>query len=126
MSALTVYTYTNCDSCRRATRWLRAASIAFDERAIRETPPTVGELSRMLAALGGERRKLCNTSGRDYRAAGLAERLLALSDGELLAILAANGNLIKRPFALGTGLRGQPVALVGFTEDAWSGALQAH
>ena len=39
MSSLTVYTYANCDTCRRAVKWLRARKMVFTERAIRETPP---------------------------------------------------------------------------------------
>jgi arsenate reductase len=116
---LTVYTYANCDTCRRAVKWLRAHDVAFREKAIRETPPSEPELQRMLTALGGERRRLLNTSGRDYREQKLGERLPELSDEELFKLLARNGNLVKRPFALGEG-----VALTGFSEEAWAAALQ--
>lgn len=115
---LTVYTYANCDTCRRATKWLRAHEIAFREKPIRETPPSEAELKRMLAALG-ERKRLLNTSGRDYREQKLGERLPAMGDAELVKLLAGNGNLVKRPFALGDG-----VALTGFDEKTWAAALQ--
>lgn len=115
MKTLTVYTYANCDTCRRAVKWLRAHGLAFDERPIRETPPSLAELRIMLAALRGERRRLFNTSGRDYREQKLGEKLSALTDHEALNLLAANGNLVKRPFLLGTG-----VALVGFNEAEWA------
>jgi arsenate reductase len=49
----TIYTYVNCDTCRRAVKWLRAQGIAFDERPIRETPPSPAELRAMLAAGNG-------------------------------------------------------------------------
>jgi arsenate reductase len=64
---LTVYTYSNCSTCRSAVKWLRSKDIAFTEKPIRETPPTVAELRTMLAAYGGAVKKLFNTSGRDYR-----------------------------------------------------------
>jgi arsenate reductase len=118
VSALKIYTLANCDTCRRAVKWLRAHGVAFDEHPIRETPPTVGELRAMLVAHGGGRRKLCNTSGRDYREQRLGEKLSALGETAALALLAANGNLVKRPFLLGGG-----AALVGFDEAAWSAAL---
>ncbi len=118
MSGLRVYAYANCDTCRRAVKWLRAQAVAFEERPIRETPPTPAELRTMLAAQGGERRRVFNTAGRDYRALGLAARLPALTDAEAIALLAGNGNLIKRPFLIGPG-----VALVGFEEKVWAGAL---
>lgn len=120
MNPLTVYTYANCDTCRRAVKWLRAHDIAFLEKPIRETPPSPAELRTMLARLGGAGalRKLFNTSGVDYRAQKLGEKLPALSESEALALLAGNGNLVKRPFAIGAD-----VGLAGFDEAVWTAAL---
>jgi len=118
VSRLTVYTLAHCDTCRRAVQWLRARRWDFAERPIRETPPAVAELRLMLAALGGDRRRLFNTAGRDYRELGLADKLPALTDGEALGLLAGNGNLVKRPFLLGPG-----VALTGFDEKVWAATL---
>ena len=115
---LKLYAYANCDSCRRAARWLREAGHACTEVPIRETPPTPAELRTVLAALDGDLRRLCNTSGRDYRALGLSAQLPTLSVDEALALLSGNGNLIKRPVLLGPG-----VALAGFQPDAWRAAL---
>ncbi|MSU25319.1 MAG: arsenate reductase family protein [Opitutus sp.] len=121
MSALKVYTLATCDSCRRAVKWLRAQGLAVDERAIRETPPTPAELRTMLAAYGGERQKLCNSSGREYRAQEVGRKLPGLSETAFLALLAGNGNLVKRPCVIGDG-----VALMGFDEAEWSAALKAR
>lgn len=118
---LRVYTLSNCDTCRRATKWLRSNGIDFEERAIRDTPPSAVEVRTMLAAHGGAVRKLFNTAGRDYRELELGERLAALSDSEAIKLLAANGNLVKRPFAIGDG-----VALVGFDETKWAEATRRH
>lgn len=117
---LTIYTYANCDRCRAAIKWLKTEGIAFTERPIRETPPTVEELRTMLAAYRSERRRLFNTSGRDYRELQLGEKLPSLSDSAALKLLATNGNLVKRPFLIGDG-----VALVGFDETAWRASLRA-
>ena len=117
-AALKIYTLAQCSTCRDATRWLRSHQIAFDERAIRETPPTVAELRAMLAAQGGNLRKLFNSSGIEYRAQQLAEKLPAMSEPEQLALLAGNGSLVKRPFLIGDG-----AALVGFDEKAWAAVL---
>src|SRR4051812_35124907 len=106
---LKVYTLANCDTCRAAVKWLRAHEVEFEERAIRETPPTLAELRAMLKAYDGDRRKLFNTAGREYRAQGLAEKLPALTDGEALELLVGNGSLVKRPFLIGGG-----IARVGF------------
>jgi arsenate reductase len=110
-----IYTYSKCDTCRRAVKWLRERSIAFEERPIRETPPSRAELGRMLAASGGEIRKLFNTSGVDYRQQKLGEKLPTLTEAAALELLATNGNLVKRPFLIG-----ETVAFVGFDPLVWS------
>ncbi|MBL9203147.1 MAG: Spx/MgsR family RNA polymerase-binding regulatory protein [Opitutaceae bacterium] len=115
---LKIYTLSNCDSCRAAVKWLRARGVAFSEHAIRETPPTAAELRAMLAAHGGELRRLFNTSGRDYRDQKLGEKLPGLAPAAALALLASNGNLVKRPFLIG-GDR----ALVGFDAETWAAAF---
>lgn len=118
MSGLTVYTLASCDTCRRAVKWLRARGLAFTEKPIRGTPPGMSELRAMLSAQGGEIRRLCNTSGRDYRELRLGEKLPGLDEPAALRLLAGNGNLVKRPFLLGPG-----VGLVGFDEKAWADKL---
>lgn len=115
---LKIYTLAQCSTCRDATKWLRARGYEFDERAIRETPPTLPELRAMRAAHDGNLRKLFNSSGLEYRAQKLSEKFPALAESEQLALLAGNGRLVKRPFLVGPG-----VALVGFDEGKWAAAL---
>ncbi len=115
---LKVYTLKQCSTCRDATKWLRGRGVEFEEKAIRETPPTLKELKAMLAAYDGQVRRLFNTSGIEYRAQKLAEKLPDMSEGEALKLLAGNGSLVKRPFMIGDG-----VAVVGFDEERWAEAL---
>jgi arsenate reductase len=118
VSRLTAYLHPKCSTCQRARQWLAARGVDFAEKDIRATPPSRAELRTMLAALGGKRGKLFNTSGLEYRGLGLAARLPGMGDAEAFALLAGNGMLVKRPFLLGSG-----VALVGFDEEAWAAAL---
>lgn len=111
---LKVYAHANCGTCRQALKFLRDRGVPHEIIAIRDQPPTVTELRRMLAAYGGDVRKLFNTSGQDYRALGLGPKLDKLPVDEALALLAGNGNLVKRPFVLTpTG------GVVGFKAAAW-------
>ena len=112
--SLRIYAYKGCDTCRRALKFLAERKVAHEVIPIREQPPTVAELRRMLELTGGELRRLFNTSGGDYKALNMKERLPKLSVEEALALLAKNGNLVKRPFALGAK-RG----VVGFKPDEW-------
>ncbi|MEP2774574.1 MAG: arsenate reductase family protein [Luteolibacter sp.] len=112
-----IYTLKTCDSCRKATKWLKEHQLPFEEIPIRETPPTEAQLRQALKA-SGDIRKLFNTSGQDYRSLNMKERLPTLSEKEAIALLASNGNLIKRPFLIS----GDTV-LVGFKAEIWSAAL---
>lgn len=116
---LKIYTYANCDTCRRATRWLHAHGREFSEHPIREVPPGRADLLLMLDAQKGDMRRLFNVAGRDYRAQKLAEKLPLMTQDEAVALLEANGNLVKRPFLLGPN----DLGLVGFDEQVWAAAL---
>jgi len=115
---LKIYTYAKCGTCRKAIAWLEENAVAYRNAPIRERPPSKAELRKMLTAYDGNIRKLFNSSGQDYKALNMKERLPDMSEEQALALLAGNGNLIKRPFAIGDG-----VALVGFDEDAWRGQI---
>ena len=116
LEMLIVYAYHGCATCRNALKFLRSRGVGFEERAIRGTPPTVEELRVALRVVHGDVRKLCNTSGQDYRSLGWKDKLPGLTPEEVLKALASNGNLIKRPLALDLD-RG--LGLVGFKEDQW-------
>lgn len=115
---LRIHTLKTCDSCRKATKWLTENKIPFQEIPIREQPPSLADLKRALADLGGDIRKLFNTSGQDYRALNLKEKLPTLSKDQALHLLASNGNLIKRPFLIS-----KSGTLVGFHPETWTKSL---
>jgi arsenate reductase (glutaredoxin) len=115
---LTIYTYKNCATCRKALKWLNGKNIAHEVKAIRETPPTVAELETALKALGGDLRSLFNTSGNDYRELGMKDRLPMMNSDEAIHLLSGNGNLVKRPFLIGDGN-----VMVGFNEVTWQQTL---
>ncbi len=117
-AVFTVYAYQNCDTCRKALKWLIAHEVPHQVKAIRETPPTPAELKSALQISGRDIRKLFNTSGADYRELGMKERLPTLSETDAIRMLSENGNLVKRPFLTGDGR-----ALCGFKEDDWRTAL---
>jgi arsenate reductase len=83
---------------------------------ITRTPPALAELRQALTAVG--RKRLFNTSGQSYRALGSAA-VAAMNDDQALAALAADGKLIKRPFAITAG----GAVLVGFKPEEWQAAL---
>jgi arsenate reductase len=113
-----IYTYQKCSTCRKAVAHLKSRGVEVEELPIRDVPPTVEELRRMLQLLGGDVKALFNRSGQDYRALNLKDKLADMSEDEALALLAANGNLVRRPFAF-IGRNG----VVGYDPVVWDRAL---
>ena len=115
-----IYIYAKCSTCRNALKWLDSKGFTYQSIAIRETPPPTKELEAMLSFYNGDIRKLFNTSGMDYRALKLRDRLPNMSQSEALELLASNGSLVKRPFLLNAEM-----GLVGFREAIWEETLSS-
>ena len=111
-----LYSYGPCSTCRRALAWLRQQALSVDPIDITQQPPNAEELAQALRQLG--RKRLLNTSGQSYRALG-KEAVAAMSDPQLLAALAADGRLIKRPFLISD----QGTIVTGFNPDEWLALL---
>ncbi|MDH5581815.1 MAG: arsenate reductase family protein [Bdellovibrionales bacterium] len=116
--ALKVYEYKNCGTCKKALKFLDENDLDYKKIAVRETPPSESEIKKMLKYLDGDLKKLFNTSGQDYRAMNLKDKIKTITEKEAISLLTKNGNLVKRPFVLGTGW-----GTVGFKEEVWKEAL---
>ncbi len=114
MATLKVFEYEKCSTCKKALKFLDSKKVAFERIPIVERPPTQAELKQMLAHLGGDLRRLFNTSGQVYRELGLGRKLASMSQSEAIHLLATNGKLVKRPFVLGSSF-----GTVGFNESEW-------
>jgi Spx/MgsR family transcriptional regulator len=110
------YGYDKCSTCRKAQAFLKAKGQLFDAIDITKTPPSRDELNSLLTNLGGELRRLFNTSGLVYREMKLSEKIGSFSADEALKLLASNGRLVKRPVLV---VNGKAVA-AGFSEKEWS------
>lgn len=107
--------YPKCSTCKKARAWLNEKGIAFEERDIKEQNPTEEELRRWHAMSGLPLKRFFNTSGQQYRALGLKDRLPEMSEDEQFALLATDGMLVKRPLLIG-----EEGAYPGFREEAWA------
>lgn len=114
---LKVYIHGKCSTCRRAVDWLATAGIPHKTVDIREEPPAPDELRTALRTSGKALTSVANTSGMDYRAQGLKEKLPAMAEDQALELLSANGMLVRRPFAIDPG---KGIALAGFSEKTWA------
>jgi len=114
MKKVRIYEYAKCSTCRSALKFLDQHEVDYEKIPIVETPPTKAELKKMLASVGGNIRKLFNTSGELYREMKVGLKLDSMTESEALDLLASNGKLIKRPFVIFGGS-----GLVGFKEEEW-------
>ncbi len=107
--------YPKCITCQKAKKWLDAQGISYQARHIAEENPTVEELTKWHQLSGLPLKKFFNTSGLKYKELKLKDRLPAMSEEEQIALLAADGMLVKRPILV-TG----DTVLVGFKEESWA------
>ena len=63
-------------------------------------------------------KKFFNTSGLQYKALGLKDKLPSMSEEEQITLLASDGMLVKRPILVGDGF-----VRVGFKEADWEALL---
>ena len=89
-----VYGISNCDSVKKARKWLDAAGVGYRFHDFRKDGLAAETVTAMLAALGAE--KLVNKRGTTWRKLDPAAQAVAAGD-DVAALLLAHPTLIKRP-----------------------------
>ena len=107
--------YPKCTTCQKARKWLDDNQIEFELRDIKLDNPTLDELTEWYKKSGLPLKKFINTSGLLYKSLDLKNKLPTMSEDEMLALLASDGMLVKRPL-----LVGEDFVFVGFKEANWS------
>ena len=115
---MTFICYPKCTTCRKAQKWLDENRIAYDLRNIKLENPAYEELAAWHRRSGLPLKKFFNTSGLLYKSMELKDRLPAMSEDEMLKLLAADGMLVKRPL-----LVGEDFVLPGFKPADWEKTL---
>ena len=110
--------YPKCTTCQKAKAWLDERGAAYEARDIKLENPTQEELRVWRQRSGLPLKKFFNTSGLQYKALGLKDRLPGMDEEEQLALLASDGMLVKRPI-----LVGEDFVRVGFRPAEWEEAL---
>ena len=110
--------YPKCSTCQKARAWLDEQGISYDLRDIKLNNPTQEELTSWYQKSGLPLKKFSNTSGLQYKALGLKDKLPAMSEAEQLALLATDGMLVKRPLLIG-----EDFVLTGFRPAEWETKL---
>jgi len=111
--------YPKCTTCQKAKAWLEEQGIPYDLRDIKLENPTEEELTAWWKTSGLPLKKFFNTSGLQYKALQLKDKLPGMTEEEQLVLLASDGMLVKRPL-----LVGKDFVLVGFRQAEWEEKLK--
>ena len=106
--------YPKCTTCQKAQKWLNDNKIEYESRDIKLDNPTLDELTEWYKKSGLPLKKFFNTSGLLYKSLDLKNKLPAMTEDEMLNLLASDGMLVKRPLVIG-----EDFVLVGFKENEW-------
>ena len=111
--------YTRCSTCKKAQKWLDDNGIEYTYREIKEDNPTEKELRTWHKKSGLPLKRFFNTSGMQYKALNLKDKLPGMSEDEQYALLATDGMLVKRPLLITDN-----TVLTGFKEAEYEAALK--
>ena len=111
--------YPKCTTCQKAKAFLDATGAEYTLRDIKLENPNRQELAEWYERSGLPLKKFFNTSGLQYKALELKDKLPTMTAEEQLDLLASDGMLVKRPILVGNDF-----VLVGFKQEQWEAALK--
>lgn len=106
--------YPKCTTCQKAQKYVESKGVKVSVRNIKEDNPTAEELREWHKRSGLDLKRFFNTSGILYKELKLKDKLPDMTEEEMLALLATDGMLVKRPI-----LVMEDKVLVGFREKEW-------
>ena len=113
---LVMYGIRNCDTVRKARRWLEARGIEYHWHDVRDDGLDRTRLQEWTSRIPCQ--KLLNRRSATWRALSESERRLETED-DCLRLLEAHPTLLRRPV-----VEHPQGLLVGFDPQEWSEALQ--
>ena len=111
--------YPACSTCKKAKKWLDNNGVSYTDRHIKEDRPSYEELKHWLEVSGLPVKKFFNTSGMQYRALELKDKLPGMTVEQQLQLLSSDGMLVKRPILVTDNGK----VLIGFKEADWAATL---
>ncbi len=94
MSQPTLFGIPNCDTVRKARKWLDDQGLAHEFIDLRADTPSAGKITQWLLAVGSER--LVNRRSTTFKQLSEGDKA-ALEGRDTVSVLQAQPTLIKRP-----------------------------
>lgn len=113
--AVTMYGIPNCDTVKKARRWLEARGIAYDFHDYKKAGVDQARLEGWAADKGWE--ALLNQRGTTFRKLDDADKD-DIDSNKAVTLMVQNPSMIKRP-VVEFGAESGGELLVGFKEDEW-------
>ena len=116
MTQIQMHGISNCDTIKKAKKWLTEAGIEFNFRDYKKQPPSVNELQQWVGMVDWE--LLLNKRGTTWRKLP-TEQQQTVSAETVCQLLADHPSMIKRPLLL---LQSDPQtqAVVGFKAEQYA------
>ena len=115
---LTMYGIKNCDTVKKARKYLDANGVAYRFHDYRADGLDAPMLQKFIDKLGWE--ALLNTRGTTWRRLSEAERAAVSDDDSARELMLAQPAIIKRPLLCGAG----GSMLLGFNEETCQSFIQ--
>ncbi len=112
MMHIEMYGIANCDTIKKARKWLDARSLGYTFHDYKKEGADPARLAAWIAAAGVD--AVVNRKGTTFRALPDADKARAADSHTAVALLVQHPSMIKRPIVEYPG-----GVLIGFTEDAW-------
>ncbi len=113
---LTIYGIPNCDTIKKARKWMDAAGVAYAFHDYKKAGIDEAQLKRWIDEAGWD--MLLNKRGTTYRKLSNADKA-DIGDAKAARLMAANPSMIKRPVIEGAG-----ELIVGFDEALYARRLR--
>lgn len=117
MTKVEMYGLAQCDTVKKARRWLDANGIDYAFHDYKKEGADPAKLEEWAEGVGWE--ALLNKRGTTFRKLSDEEKV-DIDRGKALRLLAEHTSMIKRPVVE----LGDETVLVGFSQDEWAATLQ--
>lgn len=94
------YCHPTCTTCKKAQNWLDDKDVDYHWINLKESSPSKETFIKLMNKSERTMKSFFNTSGQQYRKLELKDKIPEMSIEEAAEILASNGMLVKRPFAI--------------------------
>ena len=113
---LTVYTLKNCDTCKKAIKWMEAEGVSFNNHDVRADGLTEAIISGIVTKLGWE--TVLNRRSTTWRNLDTVQKA-DVDNAKAVSLIEQHPTLLKRPVFVD-----EKEMVAGFSDDARQLALK--